>query len=240
MLIAMALLAATPVTPAASAPAAPPATIAAAPLPPLPPIDPAQLALARVSAGVWFRDGSMARLFDNLLSTQPDSYASSMLDMNLGQVMGMAGMPAPASSGGERDLTLRQLMSKNDPYFQQRMASIHDAIVAEAARLGPRFEPQIREGLAQSMAHRFTALQLGEMNRFLTTPTGQAFADQAYLMWADPALFRAALSTVPGLIGEMPGVVQRVTAAANRYPRPARKASAPAPAPKKPLHRRKK
>ena len=156
----------------------------------MPPVDPARLALARVSANVWFRDGSMARIFDNILSSKPDSYASSMLDLTMSQIAGMAGMPLPGSMGGDSNLTLRQMAAKNDPYFDQRMAAIHDVVVAEIVRLSPRFEPQVRDGLAQSMARRFTAQQLTEMNRFLTSPSGQAFADNSYLMWLDPAVFR--------------------------------------------------
>ena len=236
MLTALALLAAAP-----AVQAAPPATALTAPapvvtpapivaLPPLPPVDPARLALARVSANVWFRDGSMARIFDNILSSKPDSYASSMLDLTMSQIAGMAGMPLPGSMGGDSNLTLRQMAAKNDPYFDQRMAAIHDVVVTEIVRLSPRFEPQVRDGLAQSMARRFTAPQLTEMNRFLTTPSGQAFADDSYLMWLDPAVFRTMLGTVPGLVGEVPGVMARVKAANDRFPSPKPKVAPPEPA----------
>ena len=241
MFAALALLAAAPVTasppplattppPASAAVVAPPPLVA---LPPLPPVDPGRLALARVSAGAWFRDGSMARIFDNMLSQKPDSYASSMLDLTLSQLAGMAGMPLPSALGGDSNLTLRQMAAKNDPNFEPRMAAIHDVVVAEIVRLSPRFEPQVRDGLAQSMARRFTADQLKDMNRFLTTPAGQAFADNSYLMWLDPAVFRSMLGTVPGLVGEMPGVMARVKAASDRFPFPKPVAKPPEPAPKK-------
>ena len=254
MITALAMLVATPVatttpppvavSPGPPAMAAPPPPLT--PLPPLPPVDPIRLELAKVSVNVWFRDGSMARIFDNILSSKPDSYASSMLDLTLGQIMAMAGMPFPESKPGENNMTLRQMIARNDPYFDQRMGAIHDAVLVEIVRLAPRFEPQVRDGLAQSMARRFTADQLKDMNRFLTTPSGQAFADNSYLMWLDPAVFRSMLGTVPGLVGEMPGVVARVTAAANKYPRPVKatppedKPAAKKPAPrKKPVSRRK-
>lgn len=239
------MLAASPVV--APVPPAPPivapAPVAAAtplvPLPPLPPVDPARLALARVGAGVWFRDGSMARVVDHMLSSKPDSYASSMLDLTLGQLMAMAGMPLPATKSADGSMTLRQMMAKNDPYFDQRITAIHDVVVGEIVRLSPRFEPQVRDGLAQSMARRFTADQLQDLNHFLTTPSGQAFADNSYLMWLDPAVFRSILATVPGLVGEVPGVMARVKAANDRFPSPA-KAKPPQPAPRKPVPHRKK
>lgn len=250
MITALAMLLATPAAtttppppPADAAPLVPVTTTAPpplTPLPPLPPVDPVRLELAKVSANVWFSDGSMARIFDNILSSKPDSYASSMLDLTLGQIMAMAGMPFPESKPGENNMTLRQMIAKNDPYFDQRMGAIHDAVLVEIVRLAPRFEPQVRDGLAQSMARRFTADQLKDMNRFLTTPSGQAFADNSYLMWLDPAVFRSMLGTVPGLVGEMPGVVARVTAAANKYPRPVKAAPAEdRPAAKKPAPRKK-
>lgn len=248
MLTALALLAATPavVEPRSTPPLAAPAPAAATPLvalPPLPPVDPARLALAQVSANVWFRDGSMARMVDEVFSLKPGGYPSSMLDLTLRQLVGMAGMPLPASKSDGGNLTLRQMIAKNDPYFDQRMAAIHDALLLEVVRLSPRFEPQLRDGLAQSMARRFTAAQLADLNRFLTTPSGQAFADSSYLMWLDPAVMRSVLGTIPGLVGEVPGVMARVRAANDRFPAPVwAKPTPPAtkrPAPKKPVSRRK-
>lgn len=212
--------------PQASLPA--PTAVAAAPV--IAPVDPARLVLARATANALFRDGTMARLFDRMLMTGPNGYASQFLDMSLADVIGMvpqAGRTPPKDSP-ELHMTFRQMMMKSDPYFDQRITAIHDVAVAEATRLGPRFEPQLREGLAQSLAHRFTPAQLTDMNRFFASDSGRAFGDEMYLIWMDPAVLRSMMSALPGLSAELPAVMQRVKAASDRYPWPEKPKPSPA------------
>lgn len=247
---ALAPSASVPSTPVMVPPPAPPVVmVAPPPAPPLPPVDPAKIALARASTNAIFGDGSMGRMFDRLLSPAPNSYASTMLDMTFGELMTM--MPQTAKMpdmGPMASMTMRQMMAKDDPYFNQRLASIHDAVVAEAVRLGPKFEPQMREGLAISMARRFSAGQLTDMGRFFSSPSGHAFGDEMYLMWMDPAVIKSMMSAIPALSAELPASMKAVKAAYERYPLPKRtethavKLDLPA-APKaatKPAHRRKK
>ncbi|MCA1652851.1 MAG: hypothetical protein LC656_01310 [Sphingomonadales bacterium] len=194
---------------AASAPASPPPVAAPPPVappivaptaPPLPPIDPARLALARTTANALFRDGSVARMIDRVLTFGPNGVASSMLDMTLADVMGMAGQPLPTGkSPVELQMTFRQMMMKRDPYFQ-----------------------------------------LTDMSRFFSSDSGRAFGDEIYLMWMDRAVFKAMMSTVPGLSAELPGAMQRVMAASARFPSPTPKPPMPMPAPKKraPTHKK--
>lgn len=199
----------------------------------LPAVDPARLALARVAANALFRDGTMARMFDQMLSTKPDGYANSMLDLTMGDMMSLMPMPQKMPDAPEMHMTLRQMAAGKDPYFDQRLAAIHDAVVAEAIRLGPKFEPQLREGLANSMARRFGVGQLTEVNRFFATPAGQAFGDQLYSTWIDPALLKSMMKTVPALAAEMPAAMQRIKAASDRYPYPKKAEPAKSDAPKR-------
>lgn len=229
-------------------PAAPPAPVVvaappvAAPAPvALPPVDPARLAVARTTANALFADGSMARMFDKMLTTKSDGGAGMWLDMTLNDLMTMVGQGGKLPKDSpEANMTFRQMMAKSDPYFEPRMAAIHDAVVAEAIRLGPKFEPQLREGLATSIARRFALTELTDMARFFATPAGRAFGEQMYLMWADPAVIRSMMSAMPGLAAELPAAMQRVKAANDRYPMPKREVSKPEPAPKKPVQRRKR
>lgn len=238
-----ALLAATAL---ASSPVPAPATTTGPPaLPPVvstpvavaqPPVDPARLLIARTTAGALFSDGTMARMLDRMLSNAPGSYASWVLDMTPGDFMAMVPpgtFPAtPPKDSPEMHTTFRQMAAKGDPFFDQRFSAIHDAVVAEAARLGPSFEPQLRDGLATSLARRFTASQLTDMNRFFLTESGRAFAEERYLVWLDPAVFKSMMSAMPALIKEFPASAQRVKAAVDRYPWP-KKATTPEAAPKK-------
>ena len=252
-----ALLLSATATVAALSPAPPPAPVAvpapaAAPAAPAPapvvlaPVDPARLALARTTAGALWSDGSMARLLDRMMTTKGDGVAGVWLDMTLNDIMAMAGQAGKLPKDTpEANLTFRQMLAAKDPYFEPRLAAIHDAVVAEAVRLGPKFEPQLREGLAMSMARRFTPAQLTDINRFFVSNSGHAFADDMFLMWYDPAVVRSMFSAVPGLTAEFPGAVQRVKAASDRYPWPKPKEAAAddsskKPSAKKPAPRRKK
>ncbi|RST31988.1 hypothetical protein HMF7854_14920 [Sphingomonas ginkgonis] len=230
LLAAAALAATSPALPTLVMPAPPALHVAPGPAAP---VDPARLALARQTAAALYRDGSTARLLDHLLTPRPDGTASALLDMTLGELMAPLMPKLPASDAAAGQTSLRSMIAQKDPYFEQRLGAIHDAAVAEAVRLAPRFEPQVREGLAQSLAHRFTAPQLAELGRFLGSDTGQAFSDQLYLMWMDPAVIKAMLSTFPALSAELPAAMQRVKAASDRFPYPEKpKPGPPKPAPK--------
>ena len=215
----------------------PPTVAAPAPMS-VPPVDPARLIIARTTAGALFSDGTMARMLDRMLSNAPGSYASWVLDMTPADFMAMVPpgtFPAtPPKDSPEMHTTFRQMAAKGDPLFDQRFSAIHDAVVAEAARLGPSFEPQLRDGLATSLARRFTAPQLTDMNRFFLTESGRAFAEERYLMWLDPAVFKSMMSAMPALIKEFPASAQRVKAAVDRFPWP-KKVTTPEAAPKKPV-----
>lgn len=159
--------------------------------------------------------------------------------MTLGDMMAMMpqGANAPPKDTPESHMTFRQMAMKHDPYFDQRMAAIHDAVVAEAVRLGPKFEPQMREGLATSMARRFTPAQLSDMSRFFSTDAGRAFGDEMYLLWMDPAVLKSMMSTIPALSAELPAAMQRVMAANARFPSP-QHAMPPPPKPHRKLLRK--
>ena len=239
LLLSAAAVVAPPPPPAAVAP--PPALTTPAPVaapPPLPPVDPARIAIARSTSNALFGDGTLARLFDEMLSPAPGGYASAFLDMTMGDMMALAGPAAakmPTKDGDEMTkLTFRQMLAAKDPYFNQRMAAIHDAVVAEATRLGPKFEAPMREGLAISLARRFTADQLKDMARFFATPSGQALGQQFYGLWMDPAVLKSMFSAIPALSADLPDAMKRVKAASDRFPYPAKPTPPAAAEPTKP------
>jgi hypothetical protein len=70
------------------------------------------------------------------------------------------------------------------------------------------------------MARRFEAQQLGEINRFIATPTGQAFAGQYMQLWVDPDTIRSIFTSVPELMKLMPEVTQKFKAVEEEFPKP--------------------
>lgn len=200
-------------TPAVAAPVRPPTAAPAA----TPAVDPQRLALARVTVDALFPIGTSARMIADMMS---GSAMDRMLDLSPPD-LGIAGDKAPKTS-------LRAEMKKSDPHFEQRMAIIGRVIGEEMARLAPQIETPLRDGLAESVARRFTVGQLAEINRFFATDSGKAFGRELWLLWMDPAVFKGIIATMPVVMKEMPTVMKKVEAATAHLPKPK------APADKKP------
>jgi hypothetical protein len=199
---AVLLLAAAPAVAApANPPAAPPATAT-------PAVDPQRLALARVTVETLFPAGTSGRMIADMMSGTMDR----MLDLSPPD-LGISDKKAPST-------TLRAEMRKNDPHFEQRMAITGRVIGEEMTRLGPQIETPLREGLAESVARRFTPAQLADINRFFATDSGKAFGREVWLLWLDPAVLKGMIGTMPVMMKEMPAVMKKVEAATAHLPKP--------------------
>ena len=205
-----------PLPPQAAAPpaAAPSAATPQAALP----VDPQRLALARVTVDALFPAGTTGRLVAGMMS---GSAMQGMLDVSPPD-LGIGGDKAPKS-------TLRDQLKKSDPHFEQRMTITGRVVGEEMARLAPQFETPLRAGLAESVARRFTPVQLTDLNRFFATDSGRAFGRELWLLWMDPAVFKGIVATLPVMMKEMPAVLKKVDSATAHLPRPK------APADKKPV-----
>ena len=187
--------------------------------PPQPDPDPVRLSAARGVAQRMWPDGTYGMLFE----TFGTSIANTVLDMKPAELEMMgrkhAGKDAkPAVLTADANLTLRQKMQRDDPHFDRRVGVITNALRAEFARISPLIEPSLREGLSRSMARRFTAPQLADLDSFYQTPTGQVYARESLKMWFDADLMRSMMSSMPALMMQMPGAMQRVKAAAETLP----------------------
>lgn len=185
--------------------------------------DPARLALSRTSVQALFPDGTYARLMGGIMKSVADRV------MNLSDAdFGKSGKGKPAST-----TTLREQLKKDDPYFDERMKIYERVIGDEFAKLAVIIEPKLREGLARSMARRFDAKQLTEINAFLATDTGKAFGSQSLAMWVDPDVMRAMIQSMPEMMMSMPDVMKRLDAETAHLPKPKKPAKTNASAPTK-------
>ena len=100
------------------------------------------------------------------------------------------------------------------------MAIIGRVIGEEMTRLAPLIETPLRNGLAESVARRFTVAQLADINRFFATDSGKAFGRDLWLLWMDPAVFKGMIGTLPVVMKEMPLVMKKVEAATAHLPKP--------------------
>lgn len=193
--------------------------------PPQPEPDPARLALARTSVQSMWPDGAYGKMMSGLMGTMFDR----MMQMKASDLGAASGMKTPAMAAAN-DLSIHDQAAKKDPYFDQRMAAMRQVVTEELGRVSAIIDPRMREGLARAMARRFEAQQLGEINRFIATPTGQAFAGQYMQLWVDPDTIRSIFTSVPELMKLMPEVTQKFKAVEEKFPKPPKTAEPAKPA----------
>jgi hypothetical protein len=183
--------------------------------PPQPDPDPARLALARTSVTAMWPDGAygkimtnfMGGVFDRVMQLKKSDLAS--LDPKVAK-----------TSATAKDLSLHDQAAAKDPYFDQRMAAMREVVGEEFGKVSAIIDPRVRDGLARSMARRFDAQQLNDINAFFATPSGRALASQSMQLWVDPDMMRSLVSAMPEMMKLMPDIMQRMKAANDRFPKP--------------------
>ena len=223
MKIAIALFAAALASPlAARQPLPPPAAVSA---------DPEKAALAaRVAASLW-PDGTYGRMVDSMIGGK-DGISDMFLDMRPSDLMGALaetmvgeGKPKPDVTEGPDppSPTFREMFKAEDPHFEERMRITMTVVGEEVRRIAKPIEPKFREGLAKSIARRFTRDQLAPIAAFLETEPGRAFADQWMTLFIDKDVMLAMIQSVPAMIKEMPAAFKKVEAATAHLPKPPKK-----------------
>ena len=223
----IAMLGVTIAAPAIAAPAsAPPAAQAAK--------DPAQQALAtRVAASLW-PDGTYGRLIDSMFGGK-DGLTDMVLDMRPADLMGafaetMVGEGKPAADAKEGpeppSLTIREMLTAEDPHFDERMRITVRVVGDEVRRIAKPIEPKFREGLAKSIARRFTRAHLEPIAAFLETDPGRAYAAQSMTLFIDKDVMLAMIQSLPAMVKEMPAAFEKVKKATAHLPKPPKKQEA--------------
>ena len=175
---------------------------------------PARLALARFTATGMLPSGVYADLFDEVMSGVVDR----VLSINPADFSAKDGKGKAASA-----TSLRREIAKDDPHFEERMRIMQRVVREELIKVSAVMEPKLRDGLARSIARRFDEQQLKEINAFLTTDSGKAFAGQTMRMWVDPDVMRSMVQTFPHAIAAMPGAMMRLEAETAHLPKPPKK-----------------
>ena len=192
--------------PAAAAPAAAPAP------------DAERIALARVTANALWPQGTYARMLNGSIDQMIDSMWASMMDVKMGDLLPPGTIPP--KDAAEAKLSIREMMAKSDPHFQERMRITNHVMMEEMAPIMTRIEPDLREGLAQAYASKFSADQLRAFNRFFETPAGHAYASEAMLTMMDPRVMSSVTKAMPELMRRMPQIFEKVEKATAHLPLP--------------------
>ena len=172
---------------------------------------PERLALGRIAVKALFPDGTYARLMDGMAQGIMDRVLN-LSDADFGKT---------GSKGQQVDTTSwRQQAMKDDPHFEERMRITARVMTEEFGKIATIIEPRIREGLARSMARRFTERQLADINAFLATDSGKAFGSQSMAMWVDSDVLRGMISSFPEIMAAMPAAMKRVETETAHLPKP--------------------
>lgn len=183
-----------------------------------PPPSPADLALATDIAGRIFPDGTYQRILGTSMTGILEGMVDQMSNLQLAPLLASSGLPANTTARIGRT-TMRQVMDVIDPAYEKRMRIEMPILTTELASVMTRFEPEMRQGLADSYAHRFTGEQLADIDRFMRTPSGAAFAAQSMTMSSDPAVTARMRNFIPTLVQSMPAIMGKATAAAAALPK---------------------
>ena len=185
--------------------------------PPQPDPDPARLALARTSVTAMWPEGAYGKLMTGFMGGIFDR----VMQLKKSDLASLAPKAGKASASATmKDLSLHDQAAAKDPYFDQRMAAMREAASDEFGKISAIVDPRIRDGLARSMARRFDAQQLTDINAFFATPSGRALAGQSMQLWVDPDMMRSLFSAMPEMMKLMPDIMQKMKAANDRFPKP--------------------
>ncbi|MGF7155954.1 DUF2059 domain-containing protein [Novosphingobium gossypii] len=180
------------------------------------PLDPARVAAAKQTVDFVFPLGTYARMMNGTMDKMMDSIMDSMMQMPLKDLVGVSGIETDKLGSA----TTAQIMEIYDPAYKQRMQITTRTMMTDMMALMTQFEPDIRDGLTSAYAGRYDAKQLQEMNAFFATPTGKAYAADAYIIMMSPEVMAKMQQAMPRLMQAMPAIVEKVKAASGSLPAP--------------------
>lgn len=203
-----------PAAPALAAPDGSPRVVSV----PTAPVDPARLAVAERLAVRLMPSGSYRRMMSGILDAVAGSTTTNMMAMPVRDLMQIGGMdPAKVASMGQG--SIREIAEIIDPAFERRMKISMDIMMAGMSDIMSAMEPDLRAGVAEVYARRFTLNQLNDIERFFQSPSGSAYAEQSMLMASDPAMIQRAQSMMPKMMEAMPMLARKAEEATANLPK---------------------
>ena len=161
---------------------------------------------AAAIAAKLFPDGAYRKMLGDSFTKMMSGMIDQMGDVPLGDLMKSYGFEADSAPKLDK-ATLNKVMMILDPVFKERMRLTMDGMFKNMIPLFEQMEPDLRMGLAESLAHRFSAIELGELKTFFDTPTGNSFASQQMLLFMDPAVMGRMQAQMPKIMQAMPTLI---------------------------------
>jgi hypothetical protein len=188
-------------------------------------IDAARTAAARLVVERLWPLGTYRRMMDGTMSKLMDAMMSQMMGMRAADMVGSAGEAGKkaATEAGER--TLGEMAATADPAFRERMKITMDTMMHEMIPIMEKIEPTVRNNLTSIYARKYSVTELGDMARFFATPSGQAYASNAMLVFVEPEMIQGMTAFTPELLKAMPDIMKKVEAATAHLPPMPKKAA---------------
>ena len=169
--------------------------------------DPARLALARQASTAMFPKGAFAEAMSGFVNRTADR----VLDMSEADFEALV-PPAKDKKGQVKKAKppstepLRVTLARKEPNFDAKLAAIKAFGQAVFVKFGDVAEPKFRESMARSLARKFDARQLTEIQAFLVTPTGAAYGREMVGLWFQPDVIRGSFEMLPEMMKIAPSL----------------------------------
>lgn len=198
-----------------------PAQVLSAPAQQVSPVDPALLQKARPIAAAILPSGTFARMMGPMMQKMMGPMLDAVGKMPIRDMMKIGGLD-PAQVETMNPATIDQVMAILDPAFHQRMKVMTDSMFPALGEYMTRFEPDMREGMSEAFAGRYTSAELDQISAFLQTPTGAKFGSGFMMLATDPHYIARIQAIMPQMMADMPTIMSKSTQALTKLP-PARK-----------------
>lgn len=170
--------------------------------------DPARLSAARGAIQTMLPNGAYAKAMTGFVDKMIDN------GLNMSESDFAAMVPAAKPKKTKKKATppstipFRQQLAAKDANFDAKLAAVRAFVGQSMIKLGAAAEPALRDGMARSLARKFDVAQIGEINTFLATPTGQVYGREMIGLWFQPDVMRGAMATFPEMMRMLPDMMQ--------------------------------
>ncbi|MFB0874433.1 MULTISPECIES: DUF2059 domain-containing protein [unclassified Sphingobium] len=183
------------------------------------PVDPALLSKARPISAIILPNGTMEKMMGPMMQKMMGPMMDGMTKMPIREFLKVASLnPDEAESLGQG--TIEEMMAIIDPNFRKRMDVIVNTMMPAMGRFMGRYEPDMREGMAEAFAFRYSAGELDQIIAFLKTPVGAKFGAGFMELAADPHYLGRMQKIMPEMMQAMPEIMKASAEELAKLPKP--------------------
>jgi hypothetical protein len=183
--------------------------------------DPARMAWANSVAAKLMPPGAYRRMIDDPFNLAMGGLGHGIVMKPVTDFAREVGVQLPAARTDYGPTALKhRLLEILDPASWQRTQVTSPALRRLVGELADQAEPGMRNALAYAYAERLDAGQLRDLDRFLGTRSGAAYASVALSLQHHPAVVLATQSFEMSVIKAMPRILSELDAAAAKLPKP--------------------